>query len=320
MENNQEKSIVNLLKELEEAESDCDPDFCVFKNCEKKNCSSLWKCKQNKTIENEEIEYASEEIMNLNLGKNKSMSIISDLISQKNEIFRDYSKAFLGVKKVRKSKKKRYKKPIRKRKQTSKRKSLKPFLQDYQKKWEKYINQGGSRFRNCLIFNPLILSQPLLSDNISENKKTNKIPFPSSKNNIKSSDLNVQENNNVLMTKFMEAKPRYSLQLRRKSSLVTLDTVPETLSPFEIKKCKSFLENGVCLLSCNCQDLHNFNQENKYQHLLSRFVNILLKNCSHQDISMTTLLNNFHSLQPALSIFQKLLFRKPETCIFELIQ
>lgn len=312
----------NLLEDVEdEMVSECTRPFCLDKYCKLGNCSRVWKNRKSRKVE---LNTQETEICGIELGVDKSITLIQEYVSMKKDINFDYKKEYQQTdSKRRKKKKKQIKKDPRKRKKSSIRnqKYIKPFLQNYTKKWEKVMNQNGHKFRNCLLLNPLILSRNLESNSTKKAIANPKIPFPSYNsmdyNSQKTSDsTNIKSSN---MNPLVNARPRYTLQLRRKSSLIALESSAPKLNPIVIELCREYQEFGYCKNSGECLNLHNFNKNNKYQHLLSRFVNRIIDVMSN-NMDLANVLNNFHSLHPTLDIFHKLLYRRPETCIFELLK
>ena len=264
--------------------------ICLDCNCGSKFCLKHWGEAKN-SFSQVETHF---ELLDQDLGQGKSVSLIKSLITAKKEILRNYSE-FSSIKKIRKKKsktKKRGKKKV---------KNITPFLQTYKKKWEKVFKFGGSKFKNQLILNPLIF-KGVKVEPVKKSQKKSK----SSKNNQKN------------LKSLMQARPRFSLQHRRKSSLFG-DSPPDQKDiPLEIKLCKDYHEKGFCKNHQKCKNLHNFYTQNKYRELLRRFKNIIVWRMKKGE-ELRNVLNQFHSLHRPLAVFEAITFRRPETCIFDLL-
>lgn len=84
-----------------------------------------------------------------------------------------------------------------------------------------------------------------------------------------------------------------------------------------IRKCPDFFRLGVCLKGEHCSRLH-IAFHSQYSDLRRCVVN-MLKSLSnkHAQVSLQNLLNNFNKMKPALDIFSKIMYRKPEISIFD---
>lgn len=84
-----------------------------------------------------------------------------------------------------------------------------------------------------------------------------------------------------------------------------------------IKKCPEFFKTGICLKGEHCSKLH-ISFHSQYRDL-RRCVTNMLKAISkkHEGVSLENLLDNFNKMKPALDIFSKIMYRKPEISIFD---
>lgn len=333
------------IKEVE-SNTECFLNVCLNENCKNKLCIHHWSC--NKKVEGKKVEKIDQELLDEDLGKGRSMELVSNLVDASKEIFANYSNLVFDeeTEKIKKSKKKREKlsKKKKEKKKPKKVKNIAPILQEYKKEWEKAFSFGRHyHYRNRLILNPLIFQGIHYKKQKDSFKSRNKrIPFPSTSlsstpNNqapkylpeTKPQNINTQtsesfqkrdtENN---LRSIIGARPRYAWQHRRKSSLLNQEETEHVDdNPIKLCLCSEFHKNGVCKNGASCLGFHDFKASNRYGHLMSRFRNALLKELFVQGEGrgVQRVLNLFHSLHPALPVFRDILFRKPETCIFDLI-
>lgn len=307
------------------ASDECHLAICVDENCGCEDCPRRWRLFGEQVPDEDEEELVT---LDLDLGEGKSLAVVDSLLTANFEIFGEFhgKNGFYNPAKIsaKRSIKKSHKKKPRKQKRS---RNWRPFLQNYQRKWQKVLNRNGGHFRNRLVLNPLIFST--FTTEQGEPKfqvPKSKVPFPSSSNLARDQPPGSIQPNRCStidpINKLIPARPRFSLQHRRKSSLLNNDNEVETESnPLVIKLCSVFHGSGVCLCSNECLNLHGFLYENRYQHLLQRFVNVLLVETAKKELlGLENFLNKFHSLHPPLPVFRKLLFRRPETCVFDLIK
>lgn len=309
-----------------ESDIECHLAVCVDTACLRSDCPRRWR------LENRQSSIrVSEEFMtlDLDLGEGRSMDVVDSLLRANREILGEFTGGDLIKNYSKKSAKKTSKKlpKNRKKKKIKQSKDFKPFLQEYQKKWQRVFNQNGAHFRNQLVLNPLIFGGFTVHQPTSSSKKQKKkLSFPKSNKPKQNKSRRPQQTNSFNLgdpTKgLIPPRPRFSLQHRRKSSLLNQDSEPEpTLNPLLIERCKSFYEFGICLRSSECVNLHDFRHRNCYQHLIRRFANVLMVEIGKRSfLGLEGFLNKFHSLHRPLPVFRKLLFRRPETCIFDLIK
>jgi hypothetical protein len=323
----------------------CQYGLCFNDFCKNEFCLKKWK----KSEEREKIKdfnFVDEKVLYEDLGKGKSVFLMKDLVYANREILRNYSSICIKANPKKKPKSKRPRDPQKKeKKQRKKPKNMTDIIQTYKKKYEMVFTHGNHHFKNRLILNPLIFQgissehlKPSSSRNTQDKTKKQKIPFPSkptkselqikskqnnNKHKTTTSRTHTQQN---FMQTLMKARPRFAFQHRRKSSLLPHDDdAPESRRsrhcPIEISLCCAFHNNGICAEAGECLNLHGFNKRNGYGQLLRRFVNVLWaeKEKEGEDFGLDGVLNWFHSLHVPLPVFRDILFRRPETCIFDLL-
>ena len=305
----------------------CNCDLCSNISCKDILCFKRWR--KDSMYVASEFDQLDDFIDEEPVGKEPTQSYIVNIVKTCHEIMKSHSKetpilrTFKVIKKERKKKKTiRRKNKLKKLAENHKTCNIQPFLTSYKRRWQRLFKGDCFQFKNKLLFNPLILDSDSTKKKSIRDKKQkifnirNQNPFQTVKPEKSIPFIDH-------LNHFLDPKPRFLLQKKRKNSLLNIDDSDEEENHFsiKIKQCFSFLNDGICLESKKCLNFHTQSKNTKYQSLLHCFVNSLNEQFRISSKNrLETTLNQFYVLLPTLSVFKSILYRKPEQSIFEFLK